>query len=148
MNISNHAVTGAVIAIGVRQPVLALPLALASHFALDALPHFGYSQQGFNEAFKHRITYAQIGFSVMAGLLLVYLLRDQAAIVFLAAFLAVLPDFMWLYRYFGFERKGLEPPGGVITRFHKRIQWCERPWGIFIEVLFFGAMVAVLLRLL
>jgi hypothetical protein len=38
---SNHVVTGALIATAVAQPAAAIPLALASHFVLDALPHYG-----------------------------------------------------------------------------------------------------------
>ncbi|MFZ1324307.1 MAG: hypothetical protein WAQ57_04090 [Candidatus Saccharimonadales bacterium] len=41
MHTVNHAAAGAGIALAVRQPLLALPLALASHFVLDALPHYG-----------------------------------------------------------------------------------------------------------
>ncbi len=37
----NHAVTGALIAGAVGNPFLAIPLAFASHFVLDAIPHFG-----------------------------------------------------------------------------------------------------------
>ena len=47
--------------------------------------------------------------------------------------MALSPDIMWVYRYFWFERKGLEPPAGPITRFHKQLQWSEKPWGIAVE---------------
>ena len=37
----NHGMTGAVIALTVKKPELAIPLSFLSHFAQDAIPHFG-----------------------------------------------------------------------------------------------------------
>ena len=54
-----------------------------------------------------------------------------------AAFLAVAPDFHWIIRYFFYERRGQEPPQSRFGQFHTRIQWCERPWGIAVEVVTF-----------
>ena len=41
MTASNHAATGALVAVAVSQPYIAVPLALAAHFAMDGIPHFG-----------------------------------------------------------------------------------------------------------
>ena len=41
MLITNHVLSGAVIGAAVDNPAAALPLGVASHFALDALPHWG-----------------------------------------------------------------------------------------------------------
>lgn len=38
---TNHALTGAAIAVVIKQPILAIPLAFVSHFICDAIPHFG-----------------------------------------------------------------------------------------------------------
>ena len=54
------------------------------------------------------------------------------------------PDAMWVYRYFWFERRGLAPPAGPVTRFHLAVQRYEVQWGIIIEYLYFG-LVAILL---
>src|SRR5690242_2115662 len=40
MTATNHALSGAVIALAVKNPVLAIPLAFVSHFVLDLLPHY------------------------------------------------------------------------------------------------------------
>jgi hypothetical protein len=41
MTAVNHVIMGSVVVAAVGNPVLGVPLALASHFLLDALPHFG-----------------------------------------------------------------------------------------------------------
>ena len=40
MTATNHVATGVLIAVVVPDPWVALPLAFASHFVCDALPHF------------------------------------------------------------------------------------------------------------
>ena len=41
MLVTNHVLSGAVLGAAVRNPWLAFPLGFASHFALDAFPHWG-----------------------------------------------------------------------------------------------------------
>ena len=41
MLVTNHVLSGAVIGAAVRRPVPAFALGVASHFALDAVPHWG-----------------------------------------------------------------------------------------------------------
>lgn len=150
MTASNHAITGAVIALTIHSPLLALPLAFLSHFILDALPHFGFEGHvGFRAAFKHRVTVFILIFDVISWLILFYLLLGQPAIIYLAGLIAVSPDFVWLSRYFFFERKNLEPPSpSWFTRFHQDIQWGERPWGVVFELTWFAGMITVLIRLI
>jgi hypothetical protein len=136
VNTLNHAAVGAVIGLAI-QPMLAVPLAFASHFLLDALPHFGYpGKGGYGEAFKHKLTYFFIAFDAAGCAILLYLMAGQPLIVWTCALVAVTPDIFWLYRYFWYERKGLKAPGDGVTLWHRRIQWFERPIGFVIEVVF------------
>jgi hypothetical protein len=148
MTIANHTLAAAVIAGAIKQPALVLPLAFASHFVLDALPHYGYAGQGYGEALKHKLTYIEQSGSIIALLTVLYLLRNQGVLSYIAAFVAISPDLMWPYRYFFFERLGKQPPGGYLTNFHRKIQWCERPWGILVEMLAFAVLLALLLRIM
>lgn len=149
MNVSNHAATGAIIAIAFKEPAIALPLAFASHFALDAVPHFGYKGNGgFTEFFKHKLTYFVLVLEFIAWVFLVFLLHAQPAVVILAALIATSPDLVWLYRYFGFERRGVEPPAiGKLSHLHSILNWCERPWGILVELVWFSGAIFLLQRL-
>ncbi len=152
MNTLNHSATGAIIAIAAANPVIALPLAFVSHFVLDALPHNGYpGGGGYGEALEHRrrtfLTLA--GYDLVGVALLAYLLFGQPWFVWAAAFLAVSPDLKWPYRYWFFERKGNEPPeADWLTKFHKWVQWCERPWGILIEITYSVIILWILWRLI
>ena len=46
MTATNHALTGAAIGFIVGVPAIAIPLALISHFVLDAIPHFRSGIEG------------------------------------------------------------------------------------------------------
>ncbi len=147
MIITNHFLVGVGVATIVSEPALALPLAFASHFGLDALPHWGYDGGGYGQVFKHRAYKVIIGMSVTSmAVSLVWLARsdEYGWLAMVAGLVAISPDLMWPYRYFLFERQGKTPPGGPITRFHQRIQWMERPWGMYVEFLFLAVMFMVI----
>lgn len=137
MTFANHALAGTIVAASGKNPVLALTLAFASHYVLDALPHYGYSRGGFGEIFKHRLSYV-VQLLTLVSIAALWLVADFGFnIVLLAAIIAVSPDFEWFYRYWFYERKNLDPPKTRLTVFHQRIQWCERPWGFIFEIVFF-----------
>ena len=145
MNMLNHVATGAVLALTIDKPLLVLPIALVSHFVLDVIPHFGYpGEEGYAEAFRHRLSYFSLVFDAIGIAVLIALLSPKYWFALLVGLVAVSPDLMWLYRYFGFERRGSKPPDWWIARFHMKIQWCEREWGIIIEILYsIGALLLV-----
>ncbi len=146
MTTSNHLFAGAAIALTVQQPVMAVPLALLSHFVMDALPHYGYSGL-FGDAFKHKLTWVVESVNLVGVPLLIYLLWGQSIWIYVGALAAVTPDFMWVYRYARYERKGLDPGAHPITLFHKKIQWCERSWGVAIELVLFVLGIVLLVKL-
>lgn len=148
MNVSNHVLVGSAIALTVRQPAVALPLALASHYVLDALPHFGYHRKGYQEIFRHKLTYVATALDCIGVGVLLAAVATQSWPVFLAACVAASPDIEWLYRYAWYERKGYEAPAGRSWRFHEGIQWCERPWGLIIEIGFFIGGFIIITRVL
>lgn len=137
MNTLNHLATGAIIALALDNPVLAVPLALVSHFVLDGVPHFGFAgEEGYVEAFRHRLSYFSVIFDIIGTGILLSLLGPENWFAMAVGLVAASPDIMWLYRYFMFERIGKSPPNWWIARFHVKIQWCERQWGIVIEVIY------------
>lgn len=143
MTVSNHMMTGAFIAVIIRQPALAIPLAFVSHFVVDMVPHYGYGKVPFHErdAQKHFLlkqvvdTYAGVGLFWMIP----YLLREVQApwIIAWSMFAATVPDAYWAIQYAVAKRKGTYPALNRYARFHKAIQWCERPWGAYVELAWF-----------
>lgn len=138
--------TGALIAVAVQRPILAIPLALLSHFIADMMPHYGAGDVSFNkrDSQKHFILQQAIDAYLAVGLMWLipfalqkYQAPSVTAWCMLAAFL---PDVIWPYQYVMAKRRGTYPPLNWYTRFHKAIQWCERPWGAYVE---FGWLLAV-----
>ena len=148
MTTSKHLYAGALIALVIEQPVIALPLAFLSHFVLDAVPHYGHEGEGYGDVFKHRLTFVMEGINLFGVPLLLYLLLGQPWWVWASAIVALSPDFAWVYRYFWFERKGLKPPAGPVTRFHLAIQRYEVEWGIIVEYIVFGLLAWTLVAVL
>ncbi len=135
MNTLSHATIGATIALVTKEPLIALPLAFASHFVADTLPHFGYpGGGGYGELFKRKLAIFSLGYDVIGICILLVLIAEQPWWVFAAVIFAVSPDFMWAYRYFWHERKGRVPPSWRIVKFHQGIQWFEKPIGLLVEV--------------
>lgn len=137
--------TGAIIGLTIHQPEFALPLALASHFVLDALPHFGER----NDSHVSR---------VFRGLLLIDVVLCTVLVVWLAvmippywplavgcAFLAASPDFMWFTGYLRvLQHKPKKKLKNPIIRFHSWIQWYQLPPGALVEIVWAVSAITIL----
>ena len=112
-----HVVVGTAIAIKVGNPALALPLALASHFVLDRVPH--WNPHTYTEAVKYGhpkkstilLTIIDIGTAFALGLWIAsQFLPDyrMSFLILLSAFASVVPDIA-KYPFFLFKslRRGL-----------------------------------------
>lgn len=153
MTIPNHVIAGACIVLYVNERVIALVVALLSHFAMDALPHFGYKgNMGFGEALKHRLSY-WVGYisAIITVVLIGFLLLNQLWLALSGAVLATMPDLAGIYNYLCYEKYS-KKAGRFITsfhiNFHRAIQKYERPWGIYIEIITFIVLFIILLNLL
>jgi hypothetical protein len=120
--------TGAAIALAVRQPLLAAPLAFLSHFVLDVTPHFGGTPV---YEYGHKVfPYIIVGDAVLtSGIILAICTFAplQAALIALCALCAILPDILLLTYYVN------DRPNTWFHRWHLGIQWFERPQGAIVE---------------
>lgn len=137
----NHVLTGVTLAVVTQQPVLAPVLSLISHFILDFVPHFGNHPKlvPFNRNFKIYLLFetASMAAIVLLGILL---FPELWWLLVVCAGLAFLPDFFWI-----FERQLKNMPVfKQFYSFHHAIQWYERPWGIFVELIYFMALLIIL----
>lgn len=149
MTITNHVLAGSIIGLTVANPVLAVFLALASHFIMDILPHFGYAGRGgYTEVLRHRLSYIVAVCTAITTVLVVILLAANGKwFALLTGLVAASPDAIGIYNWLAYEKYGRQAKGLlrlVHVRFHRAIQWCERPWGVIIE----AAVTAGLLFLL
>ena len=117
MLVTNHVLSGVLIGMAARRPVPAFVLGVASHFALDAYPHWGdrsIGQQGFYRIARND---GLAGLAAMATFVAVAP-SDRKAAVLAGMAGAALPDLdkparLWF---------GRSPWPAAVNRFHGRIQ--------------------------
>ena len=127
----NHALVGGLISKLLPLP-LAIPAAFASHFVLDALPHYGIPAKKRNTSTFWKVFFA-IDFMATFSLAVWTILNHHYA-MFVCGLSAVLPDFVWVVHV---ARKRSFDFTGVKSRYEKwhiRIQHYEFPGGIWIEL--------------
>ena len=145
MTFTNHILSGSLLAKLLPLPI-ALPLAFASHFVLDSLPHFGF-KAGKITNLKLFYGVEVLDFSFGAVIIGWLLLRHEYAWV-VSGLVAFSPDLVWFYRYIFKEKFGklhIDYQAGWLTTIHKRVQRYERYWGLVIELVY-GLSVFTLLR--
>jgi glycerol uptake facilitator-like aquaporin len=151
MTAVNHALTGSIIAAAIAYPIVGLPLALLSHFALDSLPHFGAHTVTNPKTKEFRAIL--VTDSILTAVLLIftafatYRVGMNWVVVFLGGFLGWLPDVMW-YKHYQSDLRGEPKQWDTVRSFHKKIQRWEVSWGWAVEILWFVAGVIVLNRLI
>jgi hypothetical protein len=137
MTLTNHILTGAAFAKFLPLPV-AIPLAFASHFILDALPHFGFKT--VEERIRHvRLFRAIIVADIVAtAAISCWLVKGGHSRWLLVGFAAYAPDIWWIYRFTVEEKFGKRIPtaGNRFIQFHRSIQRYEREWGIGVELIY------------
>lgn len=155
MTATNHMMTGAVIALGVRQPLLIVPLALASHFVLDMVPHFGVDEHDKSSRNKNPLFQYMLVLDIALALALLVFVpfvfhhSVNRWLLFISMLVAWIPDVIWVGHFFRHDMRGnFNPEHGWFARFHQKIQWFERPVGFVVEILFFGSLSLVIGHLL
>jgi hypothetical protein len=130
LTLTTHAIVGAAIASGIpAYPALAIAAAFASHFLLDAIPHWDYpiSSDSVNPKVAAAMKYdrallvdmLKIGTDAMLGMALALLLLARPsnfALVLCGAAAALLPDALQ-FAYMRFPREPLIS----LQRFHRWI---------------------------
>lgn len=89
-----HAVTGATIAVLLPHPLLCVPVAIASHFVLDSVPHW---QETLAPYTPTRKTYIRIPIDLALALVLVAFIArlqpEHVGLIWTGAISANVPDF-------------------------------------------------------
>jgi len=106
-----HVVVGAAIATKVVNPALAIPLALASHFILDKVPHWNPHLYTETQKLGHpagkttKIALLDVGIALASGLFIASRFsQDPGKVVLIlsCSLVSVLPDLIkWPYYYLG-----------------------------------------------
>ncbi|HUC86971.1 MAG TPA: hypothetical protein VMR75_01405 [Candidatus Saccharimonadales bacterium] len=141
MLLTNHTLTGLVLSRLIPDPVLLAPAALASHLALDSLPHFGHPKWPFKSPqwIKLAVVDNLVALTLFIGAL-IYQPQHWVQIL-IGVFFATLPDLLFLLDIFLGN-----PVKNAFTRLHSRIQWHESVSGAAGEVMWATLMSYLLVR--
>lgn len=145
MTAVNHALTGAAIGLISGQPAIALPLALASHFICDAIPHFGSlnTSAAIRSSLFRNYLILEAGLCFLLVTLLAVTQPTHWLLAATCAFVAASPDFLWINR-FRLERQRRTWQPNAFSRFAQDIQWFQRPIGGLVEVVWFASALAII----
>lgn len=136
-----HTLVGAAIATTVGNPLLALPLSLASHFATDYIPHWNPHINTEVKKYGHitkkslLILAADSGGALVMGSTIAYLKSQSLAqywVIMTCCLLAVLPDVLEIpYYFFKSKIKWMER----LIDFQRSHQWnVPAIWGITTQI--------------
>lgn len=143
MTATNHALTGAAIVSVVGNTVLALPLALLSHFACDAVPHFGFNMKFGSRSMWLYLLVELVVMAVLAPLIILYGVHQPLIWLVAGSILAMSPDLAWYYYGKNGMLKNVKNLD-LVSRFHARIQWSETKPGILVEIAWATLMVGLI----
>lgn len=155
MRAINHALTGAIIGLVINEPLVAAPLAVASHFVCDAIPHHDgvpakpslqMKQKWHKSRWFKRLLYLDVILCLSLVIVLAVRGPKDWLLAAVCAFLAASPDFLWLPRYLKRHQKPTSLKG--FSQFASRIQWFQRPIGAVVEVAWFISGLILLAPLL
>jgi hypothetical protein len=142
MRAINHSLTGALIGLTVVDPLLAVPLAFASHYVMDGLPHFG---QGKDKPILNSKSF--IGMLIVDTILCILLVTVIAIyrpshwlMAIICAFVAASPDLFSIKKFYA-ALKGIPWKPNLYIRFANKIQWFERPIGAVVEIVWLVSFV-------
>lgn len=140
----NHAASATVIALSITNPILAVPLAFVSHFALDALPHYSAREHfGLGTGKYYLPIIADIVATVTFTIMAMRFWPGHGGLILACIVAATAPDYIWPLNLTPFGKKYLS---GFFA-FHLGIQRYESARGIYIEAGWFAATVVLLSRL-
>lgn len=147
MQATVHLLTGAALAVLVRQPTALVPLAIFSHYILDLLPHIDpetFAQAKKPYTLRQKLALITDVVLVVSLLTAFYFLRDDGGLVLVGAVAAQLPDLLIpLESYYV-----MQPLRDMHYTFHwkesRAAQWSWYVAGLAIPVLVSLAALAVI----
>lgn len=130
-----HVALGLAIAVAIPNPLISIPLAFASHFALDMVPHWNPHINTEMKKFGKLTnpTLFIIAVDLALALILTIFIGKTNPYIYLASFMSILPDIAeGPYFLFGWRNKYLD----VILRFQRSIQANANIfWGLLTQIL-------------
>lgn len=150
----NHGMTGAVIALAVKNPAIAIPISFASHFVQDVVPHWNYGVSRQKDKTASFFT-ARFDLSLLIDFLISVTLMTILALMFpsqkwtiwACMIAAASPDLMWAYYRLYLEHlKKRKPKYDPLARLHRFLQRSQTGPGFVVEIIWFVAAWIIILQ--
>lgn len=147
MTATAHAIVGTLIAVRFTDPLAALPIALATHYLTDLVPHWDSGTNRKKKTEKRFITEALIdaGIAAVVSFMVYYFLfgLTDFLYLYLVVGFALLPDIVSMLTRFVFKIKN--PLWDWNNRLQSKLnQKLQLPWGILTQILVIGVFYAFL----
>ncbi|MFI5265518.1 MAG: hypothetical protein ACHQT7_02120 [Candidatus Levyibacteriota bacterium] len=139
MTATGHALVATLIVAKIHNPYIALPLAFASHFACDMIPHWDTGTHHREKTKK--VLFYESGLDVLISIVSSYLLyhnilgQSDYMLLYSAVFLSQLPD--WLtapYLILNMDSPIVFWSKQTYKIQHKMNRRLDKPWGIVTQV--------------
>jgi hypothetical protein len=150
MTATNHALTGALIAVIVDKPLPAIVISFTAHFILDAIPHLGFGKspliRNLNPKF-FRVLKADVLVAAISLIVVPLILKDKVAFwqTFICMFACMSPDLVWGLRFLNELKEKRVRPKSWFSKFHSWVQWSETPKGGIVEGFWFIALLSIII---
>lgn len=144
MTATGHAIIGVVIAAKIGNPVLAVPIAIASHLAADSFPHW---DAGTNAKKKShiRLTFdaaLDVTISFIVSYFLLYYIFPQTNLIYGFIIVLMAQGFDWLTMPYYFFKIKIQPFTWAYN-FQKNFDTrLDKPWGVINQVAILLLLVA------
>lgn len=131
--------TGAVLALVIKNPAIAVPLSFISHFAQDLVPHFDFFAGPKNEhLFKRKFNVSlttDFLLSISLMVTLAILFPAHKWLIWACMVAAACPDLAQAYYHLYIERiKKQQPKYDRLSALHYKLQWSATPKGAIVEI--------------
>ena len=147
--------TGAVLALTVKNPYVAVPLSFVSHYLQDLIPHwdYGVSRQAAKKATfftrKFNLTLlADFCLSLTLMVVLALLFPTHKWLIWACMIAAASPDLVWAYyRLYREHIKKQKPKYDPLSGLHRKMQRSQTTLGGLVEIAWFLVMGVIILNL-
>ncbi|MFA6587728.1 MAG: hypothetical protein WCT08_01525 [Patescibacteria group bacterium] len=144
MLLSVHVLAGSTISLAIGNPVLSAPICFATHFILDALPHWNYPiPKKYTHSLKtyYKFFGPDLVLTILIEIILLTLFRRYWYFILWGSFWSALPDYLTLYK----NKKPYKTLLKGYFKFHDKVQFeVDKASGIALQSLTVGVLIVIL----
>ena len=147
MFLTNHTLTGVLLGLSIDDVAVLAPVSVASHLALDAVPHFGHASMKSGLLAKPFLVLGSFDFaaSCIVTAAACVAVPARTGHILIGVIGADLPDLTYIpVIIFGYKLVYKLPGYRSMLSFLARIQWYEHPPGLISEFIWAALMLALL----